>query len=42
MSNERKTVTESSALQDAISRLDVDAVGIANLADWKGTKLEET
>ena len=42
MSNERKTVTESSTLQDAISRLDVDAVGIANLADWKGTKLEET
>ena len=42
MINERKTVTESSALQDTISRLDVDAVGIANLADWKGTKLEET
>jgi len=42
MSNKRKTVTESSALQDSISRLDVDAVGIANLADWEGTKLEET
>jgi epoxyqueuosine reductase len=42
MSNERKTVTESSTLQDAISKLDVDALGIANLADWEGTKLEET
>ncbi len=39
MTNERKTAT---ALQDLISKLDVDAVGIASLAEWKGTKLEET
>jgi len=25
-----------------LSKLDVDAVGVANLTDWKGTKLEET
>ncbi len=42
MVNERKTVTASTALLDLISKLDVDAVGIASLAEWKGTKLEET
>jgi len=45
MINERKTVTASTALLDLISKLDVDdveAVGIASLAEWKGTKLEET
>lgn len=29
-------------LKDSLSRLDVDIVGIASLADWKGTKLEES
>ena len=39
MINDRKNVT---ALQDLIPKLEVDAVGIASLAEWKGTKLEET
>ncbi len=42
MINERKTTTENAMLQDLISKLDVSAVGIAGLAEWKGTKLEET
>jgi len=42
MSNKQKTDTASSILQDLISKLDVDEVGIASLAEWKGTKLEET
>ena len=29
-------------IQDTLSNLDVNALGIANLTDWKGTKLEET
>jgi len=42
MTGERKTATTNTTLQDLISKLDVDAVGIASLAEWKGTKLEET
>ena len=42
MINERKAVTTSTILGDVISKLDVNAVGIASLAEWKGTKLEET
>ena len=42
MTNQRKAATENATLQDLISKLDVDAVGIASLAEWKGTKLEET
>jgi len=34
--------TASAALGDFISKLDVDAAGIVSLADWKGTRLEET
>ena len=41
MTGELKTVTVDTTLQDLISKLDVDAVGIASLAEWKGTKLEE-
>jgi len=41
MSSERKTATENSALRKLISELEVDAVGIASLAEWKGTRLEE-
>ncbi|MFC1915358.1 hypothetical protein ACFLW4_01500 [Chloroflexota bacterium] len=33
--------TGNSVLQSLIPELDVDAVGVANLAEWKGTKLEE-
>jgi len=42
MVNERKSATENAILQDLISKLDVSTVGIAKLAEWKGTKLEET
>jgi len=42
MNSERKAVPEIAALADLISRLDVSAVGIASVAEWKGTKLEET
>ncbi len=42
MNSERKAATKSTILPDLISKLDVDAVGIASLAEWKGTKLEET
>ena len=42
MSNKQKSDTASSIPQDLISKLDVDKVGIASLAEWKGTKLEET
>jgi len=42
VADKRKTDTVTSMLQDLISGLDVDAVGIARLAEWKGTKLEET
>ena len=33
---------DSAGLQELISGLDVDAVGIASLEEWKGTKLEES
>jgi epoxyqueuosine reductase len=42
MGNERVSVTASTKLQGLIPKLDVDAVGIASLAEWKGSKLEET
>jgi len=41
MGDGRKTTTENSTLRDLISKLDVDAVGIASLAEWKGTRLGE-
>lgn len=34
--------SENAFIQDLISKLDVDAVDITSLAEWKGTKLEET
>ena len=42
MTSKQKTAIEGTALADFISKLDVDAVGIVSLAEWKGTKLEET
>jgi len=42
MINGQNPVNASTILQDLISKLDVDVVGIASLARWKGTKLEET
>ena len=41
MSSKPKPVTTNTILPDLISQLDVDAVGVASLAEWKGTKLEE-
>ena len=42
MNNERKRASASTILPDLISTLDVDAVDIASLDQWKGTELEET
>lgn len=42
MRKEQKANPTSTILPDLITKLDVDAVGIANLAEWKGTRLEET
>jgi epoxyqueuosine reductase QueG len=42
MINEQNHTNTSTSLQDFISRLDVDALGIGSLARWKGTTLEET
>ncbi len=42
MINEQNSANVNTILPDLISKLDVDAVGIGNLAQWKGTKLEET
>lgn len=41
MTGERKTV-ETASLDNLLSRLDVDMVSVASLADWKGTRLEES
>jgi len=38
---EIKQRAEGAVLQDVIAELDVAAVGIASLSEWKGTKLEE-
>ncbi len=42
MTNDLKTVKQNAILLDLLSKLDVNAVGIASLAEWKGTKLEDT
>ncbi len=42
MTLKRKATMESTTLKDLLSTLEVNAVGIASLAEWKGTKLEET
>ena len=42
MINEQNPANANNILRDLISKLDVDEVGICNLAQWKGTKLEET
>ena len=39
--SDQKVLTASEAVQELISRLDVDAVGVASLSDLKGSKLEE-
>ncbi|MFC2051421.1 4Fe-4S dicluster domain-containing protein [Chloroflexota bacterium] len=42
MVKEMKSAMKKVTLQDLVPKLDVDAVGVASLAEWKGTKLEET
>jgi len=42
MSKKPQTGAEAIVLSDLIAGLDVDAAGVARIADWKGTKLEET
>jgi len=42
MTKQRESATVNTSLQDLIPKLDVDRVGIFSLAEWKGTKLEET
>ncbi len=42
VTNEKGIIQDNAGLQEFISRLDVDAVGIASLDEWKGTRLEET
>lgn len=42
MVTKEKDIRQASAgVQNAVSRLDVNAIGIASLEEWKGTKLEE-
>jgi epoxyqueuosine reductase len=41
MVDNQKMLTASNAVQDALSELGVDAIGVALLEDLKGTKLEE-
>ena len=41
MTKEQNIVGVNTALQELISKVDVDAVGVASLAEWKETKLEE-
>jgi len=42
MTRQKETTRAGNALLEALSQLDADLVGIASLAEWKGTKLEET
>ena len=42
MDSQGETATEKASIQEFISKLDVSAVGTASLAEWQGTKLEET
>ena len=42
MTKEQETIRADTTLQELIAKLDVDAVGVTSLAEWKGTKLEET
>ena len=42
MTKGRKAIGLNTTLQELISELDVDAVGVASLAEHKETKLEET
>ncbi len=41
MVSKRRNPEASVALQDSLSKVDVDVVGVASLAEWRGTRLEE-
>ncbi len=41
MTSQQKEVEVNKILKDLIPRLEVDMAGVASLAEWKGTKLEE-
>ena len=42
MTTEQSSDIANNFISDSVLKLDVDLVGICNLAQWKGTKLEET
>ncbi len=42
MINEQRAAMTSTTLPGLIPKVDVDAMGIVSLAEWKGTELEET
>ena len=42
MASGQKTINASTLLTDAMNKLEVNTVGVASLAEWPGTKLEET
>jgi epoxyqueuosine reductase len=42
MAGQRETTEADSSLERILPKLEVDRVGVASLADWKETKLEET
>lgn len=42
MTEKRKVVAENTILSDLLPKLEVNAVGVASLTEWKGTRLEET
>lgn len=42
MINKQNPAVTNNMLRDLPSKLDVDAIGICSLAQWKGTELEET
>ena len=42
MTTEQSSDIANNLISDSVLKLDVDLVGICNLAQWKGTKLEET
>ena len=42
MTSKQVSDITTNSLRDSVSKLDVDSVGICNLAQWKGTRLEET
>ena len=42
MAGEKKIDNENAWLQDLVPEFDVSAIGVASLAEWEGTRLEES